>query len=130
MNVDRTARNTNMLFWHRRLMLIDHGASFYFHHSTGDYLSRSRSPFPAIKDHVLLPIASDLEEADALMKRSLKLEVIQRTVNLIPGDWLNTDLFFSDSDTHREAYQAYLLDRLTASRYFMEEALHARDQLL
>ena len=129
-NVDRTPRNTNMLFWHRRLMLIDHGSSLYFHYSTGDYRSRSRSPFPAIKDHVLLPVASALEEADALLTRSLKPEVIQQTVNLIPGDWLNSDLFFTDSDTHREAYQAYLLDRLAASLYFVEEALHARAQLL
>src|SRR2546421_596653 len=68
MNVDRTPRNTNMLFWHQRLMLIDHGASLYFHHSTGDYLSRSHSPFLPIKEHVLLPVASAIEEADALMK--------------------------------------------------------------
>jgi len=129
-NVDRTPRNTNMLFWHRRLMLIDHGSSFYFHHSTGDYLSRSRSPFPPIKDHVLLPVASALEEADALMTRSLNPEMIRQTVNLIPGDWLNSDLFFTDSEKHREAYQAYLLDRLAASRYFVEEALNARTQLL
>jgi hypothetical protein len=129
-NVDRTPRNTNMLYWHRRLMLIDHGSSLFFHHSTGDYLSRSRSPFPAIKDHVLLPVASVLEEADVLLKRSLKPEKIQQTVNLIPDDWLNTDLFFADIDTHREAYQAYLLDRLAASHYFVEEAMHARAQLL
>jgi len=62
-NVDRTPRNTNMLFWHQRLMLIDHGAALYFHYSNGDYLSRSRSPFTLIKDHVLLSRASALEEA-------------------------------------------------------------------
>ena len=129
-NVDRTPRNTNMLFWHRRLMLIDHGSSLYFHHSTGDYLSRSRSPFPPIKDHVLLPVASALEEADALMTKALTAEVIQQTVNMIPGSWLNSDPFFANRDAHREAYQAYLLDRLAASRYFVEEALHARAQLL
>src|SRR6266699_4193607 len=129
-NVDRTARNTNMLFWHRRLMLIDHNASFYFHHSTTDYLSRSRSPFPPIKDHVLLPVASALEEADALMTKALSPENLQQTVNLIPGSWLNSDPFFTDRDAHREAYLAYLLDRLAASRYFVEEAKPARAQLL
>src|SRR6266700_5890811 len=129
-NVDRTARNTNMLFWHKRLMLIDHGASLYFHHSTTDYLSRSRSPFPPIKDHVLLPVASALEEADALLARELTPEVIQQTVNMIPASWLNADSFFTDRDAHREAYLAYLLDRLAASRYFVEEAKHARAQLL
>src|ERR1700716_2104533 len=34
-NIDRTARNTNMLMWHRRLSLIDHGATLYFHHTAG-----------------------------------------------------------------------------------------------
>jgi hypothetical protein len=129
-NVDRTPRNTNMLFWHRRLMLIDHGSSLYFHHNTDDFLSRSRSPFPPIKDHVLLPVASAIDEADALMTKTLSPENLQQTVNLIPGSWLNSDPFFSDSDAHREAYLAYLLDRLAASRNFVEEAKHARAQLL
>jgi hypothetical protein len=129
-NVDRTSRNTNMLFWHRRLMLIDHGSSLYFHHNTGDFLSRSRSPFPPVKDHVLLPVASALEEADALMTKALTPEMIQKTVSMIPGSWLNSDPSFVDRDEHREAYQAYLIDRLSASRYFVEEALHARAQLL
>src|SRR5207244_4152376 len=84
-NVDRTPRNTNMLFWHRRLMLIDHGSSLYFHHSTDDFLSRSRSPFPPIKAHVLLPVASALEENDALMTNTLKAEMIQKQDDLIPG---------------------------------------------
>src|SRR5216117_3979125 len=107
-NVDRTPRNTNMLFWHRRLMLIDHGSSLYFHHNTGDFLSRSRSPFPPIKDHVLLPVASALEEADALMTKALSPENLQQTVNLIPSSWLNSDPFFADRDAHREAYLVYL----------------------
>jgi hypothetical protein len=129
-NVDRTPRNTNMLFWHKHLMLIDHGSSLYFHHSTGDYLSRSHSPFPPIKEHVLLPAASALEEADALLKELLTLEVVQETVKMLPDSWLDHDPFFADRDTHREAYQAYLLERLAASRSFVEEALHARAQLL
>ncbi len=129
-NVDRTPRNTNMLFWHKRLMLIDHGSSLYFHHSTGDYLSRSRSRFALIKEHVLLPAASALEEADALLKKILTPEIIQETVNAIPESWLDHDPFFTGSDAHREAYQVYLLDRLAASRSFVEEALHARTQFL
>jgi len=57
-NVDRTPRNTNMLWWHRRLMLIDHGASLYFHHVNANYMERSQLPFSAIRNHVLLPAAS------------------------------------------------------------------------
>jgi len=129
-NVDRTPPNTNMLFWHRRLMLINHGSSLYFHYNTDDFLSRSRSPFPPIKDHVLLPVASALEEADALMTKTLSPENLRQTVDLIPASWLNSDPFFADSDVHREAYLAYLLDRLQASRYFVEEAKNARAQLL
>src|SRR6476661_8929179 len=59
-NVDRTPRNPNLLFWHRKLWLIDQGAALYVHHTWTDYLTRARSPFAAIKDHVLLPIASDI----------------------------------------------------------------------
>jgi len=129
-NVDRTSRNTNMLFWHRRLMLIDHGSALYFHHNTSDFLSRSRSPFPPIKDHVLLPVASALDEADALMTRALAPERLEQMVTLIPGSWLNSDPFFTDREAHREAYLAYLVDRLSASRNFVEEAKHARAQLL
>jgi hypothetical protein len=129
-NVDRTPRNTNMLFWHRQLNLIDHGSALYFHHNTGDFLSRSRNPFPPIKDHVLLPAASALDEADSLMTKALSPEQIQQTVNLIPGGWLNSDPFFTNREAHREAYVAYLLDRLQASRYFVEEAKIARAQLL
>lgn len=129
-NVDRTPRNTNMLFWHRRLMLIDHGSALYFHYSTGDYLSRSRSPFPPIKEHVLLPVANALEEADTLLKGLLTPESIQEVVNAIPDGWLDHDPFFVDRDAQRKAYQAYLLDRLVASHYFVEEALRARAQLI
>ncbi len=129
-NVDRTPRNTNMLFWHRRLKLIDHGASLYFHHNTGDYQSRSRTPFSPIKEHVLLPRASALEEADRLMKERLSPELIQEIINLIPESWLVPDPFFPDPAAHREAYQAYLLDRLANSHYFLEEAIHARTQFL
>jgi len=129
-NVDRTPRNTNMLFWHRRLMLIDHGASLYFHHSTGDYLSRSRSPFTPIKQHVLLPVAGALEQADALSKEVLTPDSIQHITGMIPESWLDADPYFDDVNARREAYQAYLIDRLAASRYFVEEALHARAQLV
>src|SRR5262252_6667649 len=75
-NVDRTPRNTNMLMWHRRLCLIDHGASLYFHHTWKDYLERSRAPFPMIKDHVLLQFASALQEIDAKMTGRITPDII------------------------------------------------------
>ncbi len=129
-NVDRTARNTNMLFWHRRLMLIDHGASLYFHHIDARYRERSRNSFISIKNHVLLPIASILEEADRLLKQRLSPEVVRRIIDMIPDLWLEHDPLFPDQDAHRAAYLDYLLDRLTHSHIFVEEALRARDQLV
>src|SRR5262252_4910800 len=82
-NVDRTPRNTNMLVWHRRLWLIDHGAALYFHHRWDNYLERSRDPFPLIKDHVLLPRASALREADSKMAARITPEKIENIVKLI-----------------------------------------------
>ena len=32
-NIDRTAKNTNLLNWNKELWLIDHGASLFFHHN-------------------------------------------------------------------------------------------------
>src|SRR5256884_4810801 len=130
MNVDRTARNPNMLFWHKRLMLIDHGASLYFHHTATDYMERSRTAFTPIKQHVLLPVASELVEADILLKARLTPAVIEDIVSMIPDIWLDNDLLYNDPETHRAAYIAYLLDRLAASHIFVEEALHARAELL
>src|SRR5436305_12107999 len=129
-NVDRTPRNTNMLFWHKRLMLIDHGASLYFHHTGADYMERSRTPFTPIKSHVLLPVASHLTEADTLLKARLTPTLLQDIVNMIPDTWLDNDPLFANCDAHRAAYLAYLLHRLAASHIFVEEALHARAQLL
>ncbi len=126
-NVDRTPRNTNMLWWHKRLMLIDHGASLYFHHTGTDYRERSRTPFTPIKQHVLLPVASRLVEADAILKERLHPDLLKSIVQLIPDTWLS-DSLYADQSEHRAAYVAYLLDRLAASHVFVEEALHARTQ--
>ncbi len=122
-NVDRTARNTNMLYWHQRLMLIDHGASLYFHHGTTDYLARSRDPFKPIKDHVLLTAASALEEADGLCRSALTPAVLESVVGEIPESWL-------DRVEQRADYLAYLRTRLAESHFFVEEARHARAQLV
>jgi len=125
-NVDRTPRNTNMLVWHRRLWLIDHGASLYFHHTWKDYLERSRAPFPMIKDHVLLQYASALEEVDAKMTGRITPDIIDGVVNLIPDAWLVGDAAFGESHQYRDAYMEYLRNRLEPPHVFLEEAIHAR----
>lgn len=125
-NVDRTARNTNMLIWHKNLWLIDHGAALYFQHTWTDYLARSRNPFPPIKHHVLLRYASALAEVDATLSARLTPEVIGEIVAAIPDAWLGDEAQFADQAAHRAAYTAYLLNRLAAPRAFVEEAIHAR----
>lgn len=129
-NVDRTARNANMLIWHKKLWLIDHGASLYFHHSWTDYMERSRSAFALIKEHVLLPSATLLKEADALLSERLTPEVIGNIVALIPNAWLAGDSLFKSARDAREAYARYLLRRLDAPRLFVEEAERARALLI
>lgn len=126
-NVDRTARNTNMLIWHQRLWLVDHGAALYFHHARGGYASRSRAPFLQVRDHVLLPLAGALAAADAAQTACLTRERLAAIVALIPAGWLD-DPAFADHEAHRAAYVTYFLDRLTAPRAFVEEAQHAHDQ--
>ena len=125
-NVDRTPRNANMLMWHRRLWLIDHGAALYFHHAWKDMDQRSRDPFALIKEHILLPFASAIEKADQEMTAVITEEVIRDVVDLVPEEWMNDNSPFSTTVEHRQAYVEYLMRRLDAPRNFVEEAIRAR----
>jgi len=129
-NVDRTPRNVNLLIWQKDLWLIDHGSCLYFHHDWNDYLGRSQTPFSHIKEHTLLPFASALDEADAVLRTRLTPEVIREVVDLVPDRWLNGEPRFAGNAEHRQAYADYLLSRLEASHVFVEEARNARTQLV
>ncbi len=129
-NVDRTARNTNMLMWHKELWLIDHGAAFYFHHSWPNVEETAKKPFPQIKDHVLLPKATQLAAVDQQFKSLLTPEVIQNIVGLIPDDWLLGDSPFTTVQEHRQAYVQFLETRLAHSHIFTNAADHARTLLV
>src|SRR6266436_670197 len=120
-NVDRTVRNTNMLWWHRRLWLIDHGAALYFHYNWHGYLEQSTTPFPRIRDHALLRFASKLKDADADLSRRLTGSTIAAIVDLIPDDWLEADDMFESRSEQRAAYERYLLARVASPRAFVEE---------
>jgi hypothetical protein len=126
-NVDRTIRNTNLLMWHRRLWLIDHGASLYFQHAPGwpSKPGRAADPFPLIKDHVLLRWASALDAVDAEMAARLTPAVINDVVGLIPPQWLDEPAA-SAGAARAEDYAAYLVERLAAPRAFVDEAIRAR----
>jgi hypothetical protein len=129
-NVDRTPRNTNMLMWHRRLWLIDHGAALYFHHTWHNYRERSRDPFPLIKDHVLLPFASSLQEVDAKMTGRITPNITDSIVKLIPDAWMLGDSSLGGSNPYKAAYMEYLLSRLEPPHVFLEEAIRARSLYL
>jgi hypothetical protein len=125
-NVDRTVRNTNMLMWHQRLWLIDHGAALYFHHAGGDYARRARDPFAPIAQHVLLPFADALEAVDADLSARLTGPLFTRIVADIPDAWLDADPAFATPGDRRRAYVDYLHERLRAPRSFVGEAIRAR----
>ena len=127
LNVDRTARNTNLLRWHRELWLIDHGAALYVHHAGPGWNEPARPrPFPQIKDHVLLPQATALAAADALGHARLTPAVIQYIVALLPADWLIAADPATPAEAQRTAYVAFLEARLAASATFVAEADAAR----
>jgi hypothetical protein len=128
-NMDRTARNTNMLIWHKELWLIDHGASLYFHHSWQNWEEQAKRPFTLIKDHVLLPWATELDTVDAEFRAMLRPEVIQAVVALIPEEWLREESF-ADTAAHRQAYAQFLDTRIINSTIFVNEAKNARTSLI
>ncbi len=129
-NVDRTFRNTNMLMWHKELWLIDHGASFYFHHSWTNREKHAKSPFALIKDHVLLPQASLLTAVDTEFKTILTEEKIRGIIEVIPEDWLHWQETDDTPEEIKEAYIQFLLVRLEHSEIFIKEAQNARQALI
>ena len=122
-NVDRTPRNPNLLCWHGRLWLIDHGAALYLQHGTDDLPAVARRPFPLIADHVLLPYAGSIAEADARLAPIVTPALVEAVVSAVPAEWLGGE---GAAEESRRAYVEYLLRRLEAPRGFVEEADAAR----
>ena len=129
-NVDRTPRNTNMLLWNKELWLIDHGAALYFHHAWRNWEEQAQKPFTHIKDHVLLPFASELEKLDVELQQLLTTESIEAIVSLLPAEWLVKESPFGSPEEHRKAYIHYLSSRVSRSAAFVKEAVHARGSLI
>ena len=125
-NIDRTAKNPNVLQWHKELWVIDNGASFYFHHnwsSWKDHLDRS---FPLVKDHVLLEKATKLEQASIEIKEKLNRHSLEIIINTIPQDWLESEFDTLSPQEMREAYLEFLLSRVMKIDTLIKEAQHAR----
>jgi hypothetical protein len=129
-NIDRTARNTNMLVWHKELWLIDHGSCLYFHHTWSNWQHHATGPFAPIKDHVLLPWATRMQEVDADMRGRLTPERLQAIVMLIPDTWLLWEDAEGPPDALRAVYLEFLLQRLAHSATFIDAVSHARETLV
>lgn len=125
-NIDRTARNTNLLNWNRELWLIDHGASLYFHHNWATWKNNIHSTFPLIKNHVLLERATQLPEAAAQIKELLTIDIIKDIVTNIPSEWLEDETSELKSDERRAAYIEFLSTRLFNIDALVKEASDAR----
>ena len=128
LNVDRTARNTNMLMWHKELWLIDHGAALYVHHAGPEWAAPRPRPFPQIKTHVLLPQASELAAVDAESRARLTSDVLRAIVALVPAAWLANG--HGTAEEQRQAYVGFLEARLAASETFVQEAQDARNAFI
>ena len=127
-NVDRTARNANLLTWHRGTWLIDHGAALYFHHGwrPEDPLAASADPFSEVEAHVLLPMARDLRAAAAHLANLVDDATIDRVVDLVPDAWLVADRSWAEVASHRDAYRIWLRARRDALPRLVDEAERAR----
>ena len=127
-NVDRTVRNTNMLMWNKELWLIDHGAALYFHHSWDGWQEAATKPFALIKDHVLLPQATMLQEVDATFRNILTPQKIEDIVALIPSEWITPE--HGTPDEVRQVYTRFLQARLAHFSTIVNHAIDARAALI
>jgi hypothetical protein len=118
-----------MLYWHKEVWLIDHGASLYFHHSWQNWEEQAKRPFVLVKDHVLLPQASEIAAVDSELKAILTPQLIADILALIPDEWLDERLFESAED-QRNAYAYFLNTRIENSSVFVKEAENARQTLI
>ncbi len=125
-NVDRTARNPNLMVWHDALWLIDHGAALYFHHDWEHAAEACRRPFAQIREHVLLPQAGRIAEVDGELAARMDDAAIERIVAQLPDDWLAGEAAHADAAAHRRAYAGYLKARRDHRAVFVEEAIRAR----
>ena len=129
-NVDRTARNPNLLLWHKTLYFIDHGAALYFHHNWQTAGQMAVAPFALIRHHILLRWASQIEEADASLRSLLNEEILASLTALVPDAWLSGAHNGMRPDENRAAYVDFFLRRLQAAPIWIEEAVRARAELV
>ena len=129
-NVDRTPRNANLLMWHRKLYLIDHGAALYFHHNWETMPQKAESPFTEIGQHVLLPWASKIEAVQADAHRRLSRELFAEILEQVPDAWLEAGAVGVTAAEKRAGYVDFFVKRLMAAEIFEQEAMKAHARLV
>jgi hypothetical protein len=129
-NVDRTPRNANLLCWHRELYFIDHGAALYFHHDWKSMAGKAESAFPEVKQHILLPWASMLEDVNGLVGKQLNLDLFAQILEDVPDAWLLPEAKDLSAAEKRAVYLDFFRRRLESSSKFVEEAIRARAELV
>lgn len=131
-NVDRSARNTNLLMWHRKPWLIDHGAALTFHHAWNGAVADPAKPFPSIADHVLLPQATALADVDAELAAKLSPGVLAQILSDVPDEFLavagaeHPQGLLAAPHTHRQAYVDHFCARLAGREAWVKGAINAR----
>jgi len=125
-NIDRTPKNTNLLNWKSEMWLIDHGAAFYFHHNWDTWRDHLPRTFPFVKNHVLLRMAKQLNEAATEIKKLLTLEQVEEIVSAIPDDFLQDDSYALSTDEMRGAYVEFIMSRFNKMDDLVKEAEDAR----
>ncbi len=129
-NVDRTPRNANLLVWHRKLYLIDHGAALFFHHNWETKMGKVESPFQESAKHVLLPWASQIEKAGLIARERLNHELFNSILDLVPEAWLAAIPSAESAEEKRAAYVDFLTRRMEASSIFEQEAIRAHARIV
>ncbi len=119
-NTDRSPRNPNILTWHRRQFLIDHGASLFIHHTWRDPAAHARRPLATLSDHVLLPFAAPLAAAHDRLGRLVTEDLLRSIASLVPDDWLLPHPAVGDAAGQREAYVRYLGARVATREALVE----------
>lgn len=125
-NIDRTAKNSNLLHWNHELWVIDNGASFYFHHDWKNWENHLTRTFPLIKDHVLLQKATHLEEASKEIQNFISTEIIKEIIQNIPEEWLISESDYMTPEEMRAAYIQFINTRLSKIDLLVKEAEDAR----
>ncbi|MGB9077601.1 MAG: HipA family kinase [Terracidiphilus sp.] len=130
LNVDRTAKNANLLEWHRKIYPIDHGAALYVHHDWASMHEKAKSSFAEIRNHILLLWAAQIPQASAIAQAKLTPEALTAIVALVPDAWLEAIPGNLSAGERRAGYLDFFSDRLAAAQIFEQEAMDARSRIL